>query len=540
MVIVKEKAKAPLEPPPRELSAIRVVVLLVVLCAVGFGVWQLVSKETPAASAKSDAVPVYSPYVDVTNTPIYPFQLPSSNPVSSVYLAFVVSDSEEPCTPSWGNFYTLDDAEQGLDLDARTAQLRSQGGSVMISYGGQANTELAVDCTDPQQLQQAYLAPIERYHALAIDLDVEGANLADAAANTRRAKAIAAVQKQRAAEGKPLKVWMTLPVATSGLTAEGIAAVQAMLKAGVKLEGVNAMTMDFGPGEGAAHDMIGTIERALVATQAQVQTLWRAAGLPSSASAAWGHVGVTPMIGVNDVTTERFTTADARELAQFVKQRGIPRVSIWSLNRDQQCGGAFAKVGELSNTCSGVEQKPLEFTHIFSELRGTKTAHRAEAEAASAPQTHPSPAADDPAKSPYPIWRPAAAYVAGYKVVWQGQIYQAGWWNQGTPPGTAAADSPRGPWQPIGPVPAGSHAPKLVKLDQGKHPAWSPTKVYHEGDRVTFEKLPYRARWYTQGEQPLAELPADPSVPWEPLFKYPGEPKSTEPTGAETTAGAER
>jgi chitinase len=540
MVIVKEKPKAPLEPPPRELSAIRVVVLLVVLCAIGFGVWKVLSKETPAASAKSDAVPVYSPYVDVTNTPIYPFQLPSSNPVSSVYLAFVVSDKEEPCTPSWGTFYTLDGAGQGLDLDARTAQLRSQGGSVMISYGGQANTELAVDCTDAERLQQAYLEPIERYHAKAIDLDVEGANLADAAANKRRATAIAAVQKQRAAEKKPLKVWMTLPVASSGLTAEGIAAVQAMLKAGVKLEGVNAMTMDFGPGEGAAHDMIGTIESALVATQAQVQTLWHAAGLPSSASAAWSHVGVTPMIGVNDVTDERFTTKDAHELAKFVEQRGIPRVSIWSLNRDSQCGGAFAKVGELSNTCSGVEQKPLEFTHIFSGLRGTKTAHRAEAEAAAAPQTHPSPQADDPATSPYPIWRPAAAYVSGYKVVWQGQIYQAGWWNQGTPPGTAAADSPKGPWQPIGPVPAGSHTPKLVKLDQSAHPAWSPTQVYREGDRVTFEKLPYRARWYTQGEQPLAELPADPSVPWEPLFKYPGEPKTTEPTRAQTTAGAER
>ncbi|MBS1894730.1 MAG: chitinase, partial [Actinobacteria bacterium] len=366
MVIVEEKAKAPLEPPPRELSAVRVVVLLVVLCAIGFGAWQLASKETPAASAKSDAVPVYAPYVDVTNTPTYPFQLPSSNPVSSVYLSFIVSDSEEPCTPSWGNFYTLNDAEQGLDLDARTAQLRSQGGSVMISYGGQANTELAVDCTDPAKLQQAYLEPIQRYHAKAIDLDIEGASLADAAANKRRAEAIAAVQKQLASEKKPLKVWMTLPVAASGLTAEGIAAVQAMLKAGVKLEGVNAMTMDFGPGEGAAHDMLGTIERALVATQAQVQTLWRGAGLPSSPSAAWGHVGVTPMIGVNDVTSERFTTKDARELSKFVEQRGIPRVSIWSLNRDSQCGGAFAKVGELSNTCSGVEQEPLEFTKILA------------------------------------------------------------------------------------------------------------------------------------------------------------------------------
>jgi len=42
--------------------------------------------------------------------------------------------------------------------------------------------------------------------------------------------------------------------------------------------------------------------------------------------------------------------------------------------------------------------------------------------------------------------------------------------------------------------------------------------------------LPYQARWYTQGEQPKAELPSDPSAPWDPLFKYPGEPNS----GAET------
>jgi chitinase len=540
MVIVEEKPKVSPEPPPRELSATRVIVLLVVLCAVGFGVWQLLSKETPAASAKSDAVPVYSPYVDVTNTPTYPFQLPSSNPVSSVYLAFVVSDTSEPCTPSWGTFYTLDGAEQGLDLDARTAQLRSQGGSVMVSYGGEANTELAVDCTDPTKLEQAYLEPIQRYHAKAIDLDIEGASLADTQANARRATAIAAVQKQLASEKKPLKVWMTLPVSSHGLTPEGTATVEAMLKKKVKLAGVNAMTMDFGEGEGAAHDMLGTIERSLDATQAQVQSMWRAAGLPSSAAGAWGHVGATPMIGINDVTSERFTTKDAHGLAEFVNSRGIPRVSIWSLNRDSQCGGAFAKTGELSNTCSGVIQKPLEFTHIFGELRGTKTAGHEAAEASSAPTTHPSTVTDDPATSPYPIWRPTAAYVAGYKVVWQGQIYQSGWWNQGTPPGTTAADSPSGPWQPIGPVPAGSKAPTLVKLATGKFPGWSASQVYHEGDRISFQGLPYEARWYTQGEQPLAELPSDPSAPWEPLFKYPGEPNAsgTGATSGEAAGGA--
>ncbi|HVS99984.1 MAG TPA: chitinase [Solirubrobacterales bacterium] len=527
MVIVEEKPKAPSGPPPRELSPIRVVVLVLVLCAIGLAVWRLVSKETPAASARSDAVPVYSPYVDVTQTPTYPFQLPSSNPVSSVYLAFVVSDKEEPCTPSWGTYYTLDGAEQGLDLDARAAQLRSQGGSVMISYGGQANTELAVDCTDPTKLRQAYLEPIERYHAKAIDLDIEGANLADPAAAARRAAAVASVQRKLADEKKPIKVWMTLPVSGHGLTGEGTAAVRAMLTAGVKLAGVNAMTMDFGPGEGAEKEMLGTVERALVATEAQVQSLWHAAGPPGGAGAAWAHVGATPMLGVNDVTAQRFTTKDARGLTKFVKARGIARVSAWSLNRDSQCGGAFPRLGELSDTCSGVTQKPLEFTHIFSGLRGTKTADTEEAGAPLVPRGNPSEAPDDPARSPYPVWHSAAAYGSGYKVVWQGMIYEAAWWNQGTVPGAAAAGPPDGPWQPIGPVPAGSHAPQMVKLVSGHPRSWSPTAVYQQGDRATFRGLPYRARWYTQGEQPLAELPVDPSAPWEPLFKYPGEPTTT-------------
>lgn len=524
----------PNEPPAPQLSPVRVVVLLVVLAALAFGGWRLLSKDPSAASAKSAAVPVYSPYVDVTQTPTYPFQLPSANPVSSVYLSFIVSDSSEPCTPSWGTFYTLDQAEQGLDLDARTAQLRQQGGSVSVSFGGQANQEIAVGCSDPGQLIDAYMAPIQRYKATTVDFDLEGQSLADTAANARRATAVATIQKRMAKSETPLRVWLTLPVSASGLTAEGVAAVKSMLDAKVDLAGVNAMTMDFGPGEGADDDMVGTIERALNATQQQVQALWREAGLPSSAGAAWGHVGVTPMLGVNDIADQRLTTGDARELAAFVNKRGIPRVSAWSLNRDSECGGAFAKTGVVSNTCSGVVQEPLQFTHIFSELRGTKTARKEDPDAAPEPQRAAKGSSDDPATSPYPIWRPTAAYGSGYKVVWQGQIYQASWWNQGTVPGSAAADSPTGPWQPIGPVPAGSHAPKLVPLVRGSFKRWSPTTVYQAGDGVDFEGMPYRARWYTRGEQPLQELPPDPSQPWEPLFKYPGEPTDlTSETGAE-------
>jgi len=518
------KHSAPLEPPPPEISPVRVAVLLIVLAGAAFGMWRLVGNGTSAADARSSALPVYAPYVDVTQTPTYPFQLPSANPVAAIYLAFIVSDPSEPCTPSWGAYYTLEQAERSLDLEARAAQLRSQGGSVMVSYGGQDNSDLAVGCTEKSKLIEGYHAPIDRYHATAIDLDLEGKTLADTAANARRAQAIAAVQRELAARHERLGVWITLPVSRNGLTPQGIAATKAMLAAHVKLAGVNAMAMDFGRGEGAVHDMLGTVERSLYAAHAQVQSLWRGARLRSNPASAWGHLGVTVMIGVNDSSDQRFTTHDAHGLVAFVSRHGIPRVSAWSLNRDSECGGAFAKTGIVSSTCSGVIQKPLQFTRIFGALKGTKTA-RVQSEASTPARPAPGPASiDNPSRSPYPIWRSTAAYVAGYKVVWQGDIYEASWWTQGTPPGSASADSPNGPWQPIGPVPAGSDAPKPVLLVTQRLPSWSPTAVYHAGDRVRFAGLPYEARWYTHGEQPHDELPSSPNAPWKPLFEYPGEP----------------
>ncbi len=522
---------APAGPPTPELSPGRVAVLLVILAGIAFAGWQLVSRGTPAADAKSGAVSVYAPYVDVTLSPTYPFQLPSANPVSSVYLAFVVGSRSHPCSPSWGASYTLDQAERSLNLDARTAQLRKEGGSVMVSFGGRDNTELAVGCSDVRRLADAYRAPVTRYHATAIDLDLEGATLDVSSANGRRAAAIASLQRTMAARHTPLRVWMTLPVSSRGLTAQGLAAVRAMLRAHVKLAGVNAMAMDFGSAEAARGAMLGVVEHALVTTEAQVQLLWQRAGLPSSAAAAWGHVGVTVMLGVNDTADERFTTDDAQQLAAFVRRHGIPRVSAWSLNRDAQCGGAFPRTGMLSDACSGVLQQPLQFTRIFASLKGTRTA--------SAPAASPTPQQqprtrrpDSPATSPYPIWRASAAYDTGYKVVWQGEIYQASWWSQGTPPDAASAGPPSGPWEPIGPVPAGSRAPKLVLLVPNTLASWSPTAVYRAGDRVSYGGLPYQARWYTQGDQPLDDLPADPGTPWQPLFKFPGEPTAAS-TGTE-------
>ena len=118
----KKSVAAPAEPPPRELSPVRVAVLLAAIAALCFGAWKLIAHDS-AAGAKSYAAPVYAPYVDVTVTPTYPFQSPAANPVSSVYLGFIVSKPSAPCTPTWGTYYTLGQAARTLDRPPRMRRL---------------------------------------------------------------------------------------------------------------------------------------------------------------------------------------------------------------------------------------------------------------------------------------------------------------------------------------------------------------------------------------------------------------------------------
>jgi chitinase len=156
--------------------------------------------------------------VDATADPFYAFEAPAGPEGRNAVLSFIVADPRDPCSPSWGGAYSLDEAEQTMDLDRRIARLAGAGGKIVLSFGGLNNDELATACTDRDKLLAAYRAVIDRYQPSAIDLDVEGNDLADAAAGKRRAAALAALQRERARSGKDLKAWLTLPAAPSGLT----------------------------------------------------------------------------------------------------------------------------------------------------------------------------------------------------------------------------------------------------------------------------------------------------------------------------------
>jgi hypothetical protein len=237
------------------------------------------------------------------------------------------------------------------------AALRAMGGDVIASFGGAAGTELALACSTVASLKAQYQSVIDAYGFTRLDFDIEGSALGNAAANDRRAWVIAALQADAAAAGRKLTVQFTLPVMPWGLTPEGEALLQNAIGNGVDIAVVNVMAMDYG--RSYDPDLMGQwAVDAMNETIGQLRTIYGAAKTDTELRAM---VGVTPMIGLNDVSPEVFTLDDARQLLKAALDARIGFLSIWSATRDQPC----ARRQVVSPTCSGVTQSVWDFTRIF-------------------------------------------------------------------------------------------------------------------------------------------------------------------------------
>ncbi|HWH27133.1 MAG TPA: chitinase [Pseudolysinimonas sp.] len=512
----------------RKLSIPRLIVAILVTLGIAAG--GVAAARWVAASAEETARPWFAGYADVTATPTFAFETPITAEEKNVMLSFIVADPKAGCTPSWGAAYSLTRAAASLDLDRRVARLQQQGGEIAISFGGQANDELAVSCTDVTKLAEAYTSVIDRYDISTIDLDVEGAGLGDAAANARRAEAVARVQKARAASGSPLAVWLTLPIDPSGLTLEGQAAVRDTLSHGVDLSGVNAMTMDYGTSRPAGTSMIAATEKALTSLHRQLDVLYREQKLSLSDKTLWGKIGVTPMIGQNDVRSEVFSLADARQLNSFVLSNAIGRVSMWSLNRDKSCSTNYVDKKVVSDSCSGITQKKGTFASLLgSKLTGSP--HFAAGKTTSDEPVAPTELKDNPATSPYQIWSEHASYLQGTKVVWHRSVYEAKWWTRGDTPDDPVLNTWQTPWELVGPVLKGETPIPQPTLPVGTYPDWSGETIFDKGARVLFDGVPYEAKWWTQGDSPEAASSDPDGSPWIPLTQAQIEALTASTTG---------
>lgn len=307
-----------------------------------------------------------APYVDMGLYPMYDLATTArTQGVKFFTLAFITADPSG--APAWGGYsaYAVGNSEWDTQMKAQITGVRELGGDVMVSFGGAANRELAEVISDVNVLKAAYQKVIDAYGLTHIDFDIEGAAQADRASVERRSQAIAGLQRDAAAAGRTLDVWFTLPVLPTGLTADGLNIVQSAVRNGVNITGVNVMAMDYG--DSAAPNPQGQMgDYAIQAGTSLFNQLKGVYGAAKTDTQLWKMVGITPMIGMNDVQTEIFDQQEARELVAWANQQGIGRISMWSINRDKANPGGAISYVEL--TSSSVVQTPFEFSLIFQQI----------------------------------------------------------------------------------------------------------------------------------------------------------------------------
>ncbi|MEZ0089299.1 carbohydrate binding domain-containing protein [Streptacidiphilus sp. EB129] len=315
--------------------------------ALALAVTGAVGAFAPTSSSAASSVYSVAPYTDMSNgqeglldTAI------TQHGLKAYTAAFVLG---EGCNQIWGDTLPI-----GADsyTDPEIARAKSEGASVIISSGGASGEPLAWTCSTQSSIDAGYQAVINDYGVNRLDFDVEGAAVADTAAAARQMTAM----KDLKAANPSLQFSMTLPVLTSGLTQDGVNILQAAKNAGIRIDVVNIMTMDYYAG--TSTEMGSAAVSAAQATLAQMRAVDPGYG--------YANLGITPMIGKND-DGSTFTVADAQTVENFAAQQGVGRLAFWSANRDQPCSGSANSL----STCSEISQNALAFTDAFVPYEGT-------------------------------------------------------------------------------------------------------------------------------------------------------------------------
>jgi hypothetical protein len=270
-------------------------------------------------------------------------------------LAFITGNG---CSPVWDGSVPISNTGSALPtLTSDISYIRSQGGDVIISFGGAAGEELAQACSSSSSLQAQYQAVVNQYSASHLDFDVEGGEEGDSTTYTRRNIALAALQ--RANPG--LTVSFTLPSATTGLESSSIGLLNNAVSEGVTFNIVNLMTMDYG---GPDSQMGQESINAANGFHSQLQQIF-----PSKTSSQlWSMIGLTELIGQNDTGGEIFSLSNGSQVLSFAEANKIGELSFWAVSRDNgSCPGNTTD----EDTCDGLSQSSYAFTNLLKGFTST-------------------------------------------------------------------------------------------------------------------------------------------------------------------------
>ncbi|QLG86883.1 hypothetical protein HQ393_00745 [Chitinibacter bivalviorum] len=450
--------------------------------------------------------------------------------VNAATLAFIINGSN-------GCVATTDGSSNAITgvMKNDIASYQATGGKLILSFGGANGTYLEAACTADQMVAQID-ALIQSSGIKTLDFDVEGGAVGNTAANAVRSAAIKRLQSKYA----DLKISFTLAVVppslhswgldAGGLTAESIAVVKSAVDAGVKVNRVNIMAMDYGSYATAGRSDLGQLAiDAATRTREQMRPLFPAL----SEAQLWDLIGITPMIGINDVAAEVFTPAHAQTVANFAKANGVGLLSYWALQRDQ------VGKGDLG-VYSGVNTSNLQFFTAFNSVNtgasvatpspSATPAASAKPSATPAATATPAPTATavptatpaitstpKPTPSTTPIagcaaWDANQTYIGGECVSFGGKTYKAQWWTRGDSPATNAGVVGTGlVWLPLGAAPAATATPS-AKPTASPTATATPTATPTAKPSATPSATPTVAATAAPTATPTATPTAKPSV----------------------------
>ncbi|MEN8905909.1 MAG: carbohydrate-binding protein [Clostridiales bacterium] len=292
---------------------------------------------------------IFAPYVDVCLYPAFDLNNCYDKTGQKFYtLAFITANGSGE--PAWGGIIPLSDDQFKDQIDT----LRNNGGDVIVSFGGASGNELATVTSDVDLLVSKYQEVIDKYNLKWVDFDIEGAAVSNKESIDVRNKAIKILQEKN----PELKIAFCLPALPQGLTTDGLYVIENAKDNGVIVDLVNVMAMDYG--DGAAPNPQGQMGKYAIDSAEKTLDQIKGLGLDSK-------IGVTPMIGQNDVQSEVFTLEDAKEVLDWANSNNdVSLLSMWSATRDNGSGG---ESGTANATYSGIIQNEFDFINIFKNFK---------------------------------------------------------------------------------------------------------------------------------------------------------------------------
>ncbi|HEY4089912.1 MAG TPA: carbohydrate-binding protein [Luteibacter sp.] len=262
--------------------------------------------------------------------------------LGAITLAFA---SGECGTENWGG------VPGQAFADANIARLNSAGVNYVVSTGGQAGVFTCGSATGMAQFINRYNSS----HLVGIDFDIEGGQ------SPQQLNALVSQAVYAESIHPNLRFSFTLATLAAsdgsfgGLNSTGDAVVKAVKASGLKNYTINLMAMDYGAaGAGVCVVKNGACDMGQSAVQSVIN-LQHTYGIAAS------KIEITPMIGVNDVSSEVFTTADIDTVTNYAATNKLAGVHFWSLDRDTPCSQSTA-----SPTCNSLPSTtPLQYTKRF-------------------------------------------------------------------------------------------------------------------------------------------------------------------------------